>query len=318
MWNFTFYFLPGEIESTPVVEDGVVYTDAYDGMVYALDASTGASVWNYSTGNDTGLFSSPAFVGGVLYFCSVGGGTIYALNASNGASIWNYQTQGIINCSPAIANGVLYVASWDGNLYALSCIAAPQPAPVPVVSSPSPSPSPSPNPLSVIAQENNGSTVDLTLSGNITSSQMSNVTMTTDELTNVTALSFTLTGQNGTSGFSNITIPISAILSGASPSVYIDGAQPQDQGFTMDSSNYYVWYTTHFSTHQVSIVFSEKITEAPSGSKATLSLPDLIYGVAIGIAIVAIIILLLKATTEVEQTNSNYLSPILGSNELGQ
>jgi hypothetical protein len=32
----------------------------------------------------------------------------------------------------------------------------------------------------------------------------------------------------------------------------------ENQGYTQDGNNYYVWYTTHFSTHEVSIVFSAK------------------------------------------------------------
>jgi hypothetical protein len=43
---------------------------------------------------------------------------------------------------------------------------------------------------------------------------------------------------------------------GTTPTIYIDGQPASSQGYTQDSDNYYVWYTTHFSSNQVSIVFT--------------------------------------------------------------
>jgi hypothetical protein len=79
-------------------------------------------------------------------------------------------------------------------------------------------------------------------------------------------VSFTVTGQSGTTGFGNITIPKSAVPYGTTPTINIDGQPASNQGYTQDSNNYYVWYTTHFSTHEVSIVFTAKssIPEFPS------------------------------------------------------
>ncbi|HLN88676.1 MAG TPA: hypothetical protein VK253_01275, partial [Candidatus Binatia bacterium] len=37
--------------------------------------------------------------------------------------------------------------------------------------------------------------------------------------------------------------------------------QCQNQGYTEDTKNYFVWYTTHFSTHEVSIVFLSKVPQ---------------------------------------------------------
>ena len=38
------------VDSSPAVADGRVYVGSDDGRVYCLDASTGAQVWNYTTG----------------------------------------------------------------------------------------------------------------------------------------------------------------------------------------------------------------------------------------------------------------------------
>jgi outer membrane protein assembly factor BamB len=46
-------------------------------------------------------------------------GKLYALDASTGAYKWSYPTGSYINSSPAVANGLVYVGSTDNKLYAL-------------------------------------------------------------------------------------------------------------------------------------------------------------------------------------------------------
>jgi hypothetical protein len=118
----------------------------------------------------------------------------------------------------------------------------------------------------ILALTDIGVTVQLNMNGNITSAQMSNFTINTNQSTNSTTISFNLTGQSGTTGFSNITIPITAVPCGTTPTIYIDGQPASNQGYTQDSSNYYVWYTTQFSIHQVNIVFANAPLSTPSPS----------------------------------------------------
>jgi hypothetical protein len=61
-----------------------------------------------------------------------------------------------------------------------------------------------------------------------------------------------------------MTIPKTAIPYGTSPVVYIDGQEALNQGYTQDTNNFYVWYTTQFSTHQIKIQFT-----VPSNLQAT-------------------------------------------------
>jgi outer membrane protein assembly factor BamB len=92
----------------------VVYGGSDADSLYALNATTGALLWSYYTGNF--IFSSPAVANGVVYFQS---GTTYALNAETGALLWESTTTGVrASTSPAVANGVVYVGSDDGSLYA--------------------------------------------------------------------------------------------------------------------------------------------------------------------------------------------------------
>ena len=106
------------VASSPTVVDGVVYVGCGDNNVYALNATTGTKVWNYTTGNWV-QWSSPAVVGGVVYVGSTDN-NVYALNATTGTKVWNYATSGAIFSSPAVAGGVVYVGSEDNNVYALN------------------------------------------------------------------------------------------------------------------------------------------------------------------------------------------------------
>ena len=156
----------------------------------------------------------------------------------------------------------------------------------------------------VPATTDSGATVDLAISGNITSSQISNVTIATNQSAATTTVSFIVTGESGTTGFGNVTIPRSALPYGTTPTIYIDNQPAQDQSYAQDSNNYYVWYTTHFSTHQVSIMFT---TTSPSPSPTAQSSlpPEAIYGIATAVAIVAIVI----AVTVLKKRSSSHLSP---------
>ena len=85
-------------------------------MLRALNATTGAPVWNVTAGNY--FSSSPAFANDAVYVGN-GDGNVYALDAKTGTVMWTWPTGGVIIDSPAIANGVLYIESEDGKLYAL-------------------------------------------------------------------------------------------------------------------------------------------------------------------------------------------------------
>ena len=47
-------------------------------------------------------------------------GKVYALNAFNGSLIWNYTTGNIVESSPAVADGRVFIGSWDNKIYALN------------------------------------------------------------------------------------------------------------------------------------------------------------------------------------------------------
>ncbi len=127
---------------------------------------------------------------------------------------------------------------------------------------PSAIPSPSPTPLAtyVTATTDNGTTVNLLITGNVTSLQISNITIAISQSAKSTTVSFTLTGESGTTGYSNMTIPKIFVPNETTPVVFVDGQQATNQGYTQDLKNFYVWYTTQFSTHLVKIQFAVPLT----------------------------------------------------------
>jgi outer membrane protein assembly factor BamB len=115
-------FVTGKsVLSSPAVANGIVYIGSEDGNLYALSASTGTAIWTLPTGNALGD-SSPAVSGNVVYFGAFGNpeGILYALDASTGAILWQSMTSSSIDSTPAVANGLVYITSYDGYVYAFN------------------------------------------------------------------------------------------------------------------------------------------------------------------------------------------------------
>jgi outer membrane protein assembly factor BamB len=109
------------------VANGVVYVGSNDNNLYALNASTGGKLWQFTTG--ASVQSSPAVADGVVYFGSEDN-NVYAVNANTGAELWRYTTGFEVDSSPAVANGVVYVGSADANIYAFSNTTTPAESPL--------------------------------------------------------------------------------------------------------------------------------------------------------------------------------------------
>ena len=93
---------PVVVYNTTLATD-VVYaaTKGKPAALWALNASTGAKVWAFTS--PAAIVDTPAVAHNVVYF-----GThdhkLYALNATTGTQICSYSTTGLIEASPAVAN----------------------------------------------------------------------------------------------------------------------------------------------------------------------------------------------------------------------
>jgi outer membrane protein assembly factor BamB len=132
----------GSCSTAPIVQAGVVYAPCDDGVLYALDAATGAERWRFqgtalgeasaagelvyvndadvlraldvATGQERWQAAAPggtgAVVDGGLLVIGTGDGFLLGLDAVTGAERWRFQvsTQGVTN-SPALGGGIAYV-----------------------------------------------------------------------------------------------------------------------------------------------------------------------------------------------------------------
>ena len=90
------------------------------GMLYAVDSATGLEKWAFSAG--TRVMDCPTLSadGSTVYFGSLDG-NLYALATASGTTKWAFPAGAIIYSSPMIdANGIIYVGSSNGNLYAVT------------------------------------------------------------------------------------------------------------------------------------------------------------------------------------------------------
>jgi outer membrane protein assembly factor BamB len=273
LWNYT---TGGLVWSSPTVVGGIVYIGSDDGNVYALNAANGNQLWNYSTGSGTD--SSPAEVGGVVYISS--DNSVYALNAGTGAKLWSFTigASPYADSDPVVDGDEIFVGSGN-DVYAFdnSFVQSSYPETILLVTTP------------------NGTSVDLAINGNITNTQMSNIQITTDKFNTSETLSFKVTGESGT-GFSNITIPKSAVPQGTygtSVEVLIDNKTAPEQGYTQDANNYYVWYTTQFGTQETALAgygFGFSIVSIVFTKASSQSLPiEAIYGIVAAVILVTIV-----------------------------
>jgi len=104
---------------SPAVADGTVYIGTFSqigdsGSMISVDADDGTEQWRFTA--DFGVFSSPAVVDDTIYFG--GSSTIFALDAADGTEQWSFNI-GSFSTAPAVANGTVYVGSFDNTLYAI-------------------------------------------------------------------------------------------------------------------------------------------------------------------------------------------------------
>jgi outer membrane protein assembly factor BamB len=96
--------------ATPTFGAGALWVrDALGGV--ALDPATGAVMSTFSAG------PAPAFDGVNGIFLN--GATLEAHNPTAGVPLWTFAGDGQLTSAPVVANGVVYVGSASGNVYAL-------------------------------------------------------------------------------------------------------------------------------------------------------------------------------------------------------
>jgi polyvinyl alcohol dehydrogenase (cytochrome) len=113
----------GNVSATPAVEQGVVYVPDDAGLLYAIDAATGAVRWQTSISGLTGIpgdyaRATPAISGDVLILGDQAGkvlspdGYLLGISKTTGALVWKTKIQGgypILTQSATVLGGTAYV-----------------------------------------------------------------------------------------------------------------------------------------------------------------------------------------------------------------
>jgi outer membrane protein assembly factor BamB len=115
--------LPGEnVPAGMTVAGGVLYVTAQEGMLYALDAATGAERWRFDTGSSGSkrrVTSAPVVAGDLVLF-GADDNIVRALSAADGKPRWQFETKAQVFGPPAVDGEGAYIASADGTLYAVN------------------------------------------------------------------------------------------------------------------------------------------------------------------------------------------------------
>jgi outer membrane protein assembly factor BamB len=111
-------FATASNSTTAAAYNGILYFGAGNRNVYAVNASTGASIWTRTTGG--AVTSSPALsLGSNELFVGSNDRYLYALNMMTGAVNWRFLTGGQVSSSPAVANNRVFFGAKDHKVYAL-------------------------------------------------------------------------------------------------------------------------------------------------------------------------------------------------------
>ena len=145
------------IRSSPATDGSLIVFGGDDGMIYAVDRSTGSLRWMVKT--DASIFTAPVIANGRVLVGNIGGriyclaltdgallwkkdagapiyaaaaatsdrfflgasdGTLKAYDAATGVERWSFTTRGALSSAPLISENVLYFGSLDRTLYAVN------------------------------------------------------------------------------------------------------------------------------------------------------------------------------------------------------
>jgi outer membrane protein assembly factor BamB len=107
---------------TPVLFNNRLYVrDTFFRGFIILDASTGAQLGSFDVGHIGPDPTVPAFSGSTGYFGYVANNmrALKALDTATLATKWSFIGDSTLNSAPIVVNGYVYIASYNGTLYAL-------------------------------------------------------------------------------------------------------------------------------------------------------------------------------------------------------
>ena len=108
-----------EMLGSPSVADGMVFTSSNVRDYYAINANTGAFIWNFTDPEAIEyIYCSPIYVNGDLFI--IDKFNIACLNAANGNTLWSFFTGDELYISPTYADGKIYDVTSQRDIYILN------------------------------------------------------------------------------------------------------------------------------------------------------------------------------------------------------
>jgi len=102
--------------------DGLVFAGSFLNQQFALNATTGAVVWDTLTRGP--MIFNGAYSDGFFFRGGTDDNTMYCFNAATGQIVWTYtppsDPSGYFTTGPAVAYGIVYEMNKDGYLYAFN------------------------------------------------------------------------------------------------------------------------------------------------------------------------------------------------------
>jgi outer membrane protein assembly factor BamB len=278
------------LRSTPLVADEKVFFGSYsnDHAIFALNKTSGQLIWKFQVTNNYNLDNAVAFSDGLVFFTAANqkayalysnatigsysendpsiqfwsrtlgssprepvvadgkmfassGNTLYALNVANGQVLW-YYTFSSTAYDLVVADGRIFASYY----YGLTCFGDWFP--------------PETYHYTINA---GGQDWDVKLVINATP-----VGLSSSSLITLKKLNYTLQGISGTTGMSNITIPIAML--GGPYTVTVDGGLPDTLTEYDDGTYHSIYFTYGHSTHLVEITGTTVVPEFPTTSLLTI------------------------------------------------
>lgn len=109
--------------SRPVVAEGRIFTLDAESHVAAFEADTGKPLWRLDLTpelEDSGALGGGLGLSGGRLFATTGYGEIFALEPASGAVVWKRELGTPIRVAPAVAEGRVFVISYDNRMTALA------------------------------------------------------------------------------------------------------------------------------------------------------------------------------------------------------
>lgn len=111
------------VRMRPAVADGVVYAASLNGKLRAINAETGATLWqntrNWRKDKDTSYAGGPVLANGVLFIGTLDG-HVFAVDAATGAEQWQAMLGAEVLSSPAVYQDLVLARTGDGKVHALN------------------------------------------------------------------------------------------------------------------------------------------------------------------------------------------------------